>query len=209
MSNSLKEHWEKVFAAREVSKLGWYENIPAPSIQLLSKCSIRKDDSVLDVGAGATTFIDYLIEQGFKNIIAVDISETALNKLKERLGKEKASLIRWIIDDVTRPIHIQNLKDIALWHDRALLHFLLEENQRQMYLSVLKKVLRKGGYAIIATFSLQGAKMCSGLNIKNYDQSMLAEFLGEDFTLIEYFNYTYYMPSGDPRPYIYTLFQRK
>jgi cyclopropane fatty-acyl-phospholipid synthase-like methyltransferase len=188
--------------------LGWYEKIPEPSIKLLSKCHISKDESILDVGAGASTFIDYLINQGFKNVIATDISETALNKLKERLGK-KASIVRWIVDDITQPIHIRDLRDIAMWHDRAVLHFLLEEKQQQTYLSTLKKVIKKGGYVIIAVFSLNGAKKCSGLDVQNYDQNMLAKFLGEDFSLIEYFDYTYYMPSGKPRPYIYTLFQKR
>lgn len=160
------------------------------------------------MGAGVSTFIDYLIEKGFSNIIATDISKIALNKLKERLGKEKASKVRWIVDDITQPFYIQNLRDISVWHDRAVLHFLLKENQQQIYLSTLKKVIKKGGYVIIAAFSLEGAKKCSGLDVKNYDQNMLAEFLGEDFSLLEYFDYTYYMPSGEPRPYIYTLFQK-
>jgi len=209
MNISMKEHWNEIYEALDPDELTWYEEIPAPSIKLLSRCNINKDEPVLDVGAGASTFIDYLIDQGFKNIIAADISEIALNKLKERLGKEKASLVKWMVDDITQPIHIQNLRDIAVWHDRAVLHFLLEEHQQQMYLSTLKKVIKKGGYVIIAAFSLKGAKKCSGLDVKNYDQNMLAEFLGEDFSLLEYFDYTYYMPSGKPRPYVYTLFQNK
>ena len=174
----------------------------------MSKCHIKKDEFVLDVGAGTSTFIDYLIDKGFSNIIATDISEIALNKLKERLGKEKASQVRWIVDDITKPIYIQNLRDISVWHERAVLHFLLKENQQQAYLSTLKKVIKKGGYVIIAAFSLEGAKKCSGLDVKNYEQNMLAEFLGEDFSLLEYFDYTYYMPLGEPRTYIYTLFQK-
>ena len=209
MNTSIKEHWNEIYEALDPDELTWYEEIPAPSIKLLSRCNINKDEPVLDVGAGASTFIDYLIDQGFKNIIAADISEIALNKLKERLGTEKASLVRWIVDDITQPIHIQNLRDIAVWHDRAVLHFLLEEDQQQMYLSTLKKVIKKGGYVIIAAFSLKGAKKCSGLDVKNYDQDMLAKFLGEDFRLLEYFDYTYYMPSGKPRPYIYALFQKQ
>jgi ubiquinone/menaquinone biosynthesis C-methylase UbiE len=208
MNNSMKEHWNDIYTWLETDELGWYEKIPEPSIKLLSKCYIGKDETILDVGAGASTFIDYLIDQGFKNVIAADISETALNKLRERLGNEKASTVRWIVDDITRPIHIQDLKDIAVWHDRAVLHFLLEEKQQQAYLSTLKKVIKKSGYVIIAAFSLKGAKKCSGLDVKNYDQTMLTKFLGEDFSLIEYFDYTYYMPSGEPRPYIYTLFQK-
>ncbi len=208
MDSLVKEHWNKIYSSRDVDKLSWYEEVPEPSIRLLSRCHLNKDEFVLDVGAGASTFIDYLINQGFSNIIATDISEISLNKLKERLGKEKASKVRWIVDDITQPIYIQNLRDISLWHDRAVLHFLLKENQQQVYLSTLKKVIKKGGYVIIAAFSLEGAKKCSGLDVKNYDQNMLAEFLGKEFSLLEYFDYTYHMPSGEPRPYIYTLFQK-
>ncbi len=209
MNNAMKEHWDEIYDALDADELTWYEEIPEPSIKLLSQCHINKDELILDVGAGASTFVDYLIDQGFNDIIAVDISEIALNRLKERLGKEKVSLVRWIVDDITQPVHIRNLRDIAVWHDRAVLHFLLEENQQRMYLSTLKKVLKKGGYVIIAAFSLKGAKKCTGLDIKNYDQNMLAKFLGEDFRLLEYFDHTYHMPSGEPREYVYTLFQKK
>jgi len=209
MNISMKEHWNEIYEALDIDELPWQEERPEPSIKLLSKCHVNKDEPILDVGAGASTFVDYLINQGFSNIIAADISEIALNKLKERLGTEKASSLRWIVDDITQPIYIQNLRDIAVWHDRAVLHFLLEESQQQIYLSTLKKVIKKGGYVIIATFSLKGAKKCSGLDVKNYDQNMLAKFLGEDFRLLEYFDYTYYTPSGNPRPYIYALFEKK
>ena len=209
MNIQMKEHWNKIYASKEVSRLAWYEEIPTSSIKLLSHCNINKDEPILDIGSGSTTLIDYLIKQRFKNIIAVDISAIALKKLRQRLGKEKASLIKWIIDDITQPVQIQKLHDIAIWHDRALFHFLLEDSQREMYLFTLKKVVKKGGYVIIAVFSLRGAKKCSGLSIKNYDQNMLAEFLGEGFKLLEYFDYTYYMPLGDSKPYTYTLFRRE
>ena len=208
MNTSIKEHWNEIYTYLDVDELTWYEEIPEASISLLSKCHINKNESVLDVGAGESTFIDYLVNQEFKNIIAIDVSEIALNKLKERLGKEKASLVRWIVDDITQPVQISDLSDIAVWHDRAVLHFLLDEKQQHAYLSTLKKVVKKDGYVIIATFSLKGAKKCSGLDIKNYDQNMLAKFLGEDFNLLEFLDYTHYMPSGEPRPYIYTLFQK-
>jgi predicted nucleotide-binding protein (sugar kinase/HSP70/actin superfamily) len=89
-----------------------------------------------------------------------------------------------------------------------VLHFLLEEKQQKVYLSTLKKVLKNNGYVIIAVFSLKGAKKCTGLDVKNYDQDLLAKFLGEDFKLLEYFDHTYHMPSGLTRQYIYALFQR-
>ena len=189
--------------------MGWYEEMPAPSLELLSKCNANKDMTILDVGTGVSTFIDSLIEAGFTNIIATDISEIALSKLKERLGKEKATLVKWIVDDITEPVHMQNLREADIWHDRAVLHFLVKDDERNAYLSTLKRVVKQGGYVIIAAFSLKGARKCSGLDIRNYDENLLVEFLGEEFKLVEHFDYMYHMPSGEARPYIYTLFQRR
>ena len=133
----------------------------------------------------------------------------SLNKLKERLGVRKASEVKWIVDDISKPAYVYKLKNIAVWHDRAVLHFLLEKNHIQIYFSTLKKIVRNGGYVLMAAFSLKGAKKSSGLDVKNYDSNMLMENLGEEFHLIEALDYDYRMPSGDIRPYIYTLFQRQ
>lgn len=209
MSNKMKEHWDEVYESTEVKTLGWYEEKPTPCLRLLAKCDIEKYDPVLDVGAGASTFIDCLLDEKFTNIIVIDISEVALNKLKERLGIGKASKIKWIVEDITKPVYVNKLENIAVWHDKAVLHFLLEKDQIQTYFSTLKKIVRNGGYVLIAAFSLKGAKKCSGLDLKNYDSKMLIENLGEEFHLIEALDYNYKMPSGDIRPYIYTLFQRQ
>jgi len=208
MDNEMKEHWNEVYESTEVKTLGWYEDKPTLCLRLLAKCNIEKSDPVLDVGAGASTFIDCLLDEEYTNIIATDISEVALNKLKERLGVRKASKVKLIVDDIAKPAYVYKLENIALWHDRAVLHFLLEKDQIQTYFSTLKKIVRNAGYVLIAAFSLKGAKKCSGLDVKNYDSNMLIENLGEEFHLIEALDYDYTMPSGDIRPYIYTLFQR-
>ena len=202
-----REHWDDVYGLREVTQLGWYEETPEKSLELIDKCSIGKDERILDVGAGASTLIDNLVERGFQDIIAVDISQEALKKSKERLGK-KASSVGFIVDDLTRPKHLNKLRPIGLWHDRAVLHFLTEDKGRRAYLSALRHVVRAGGYVIIAAFSLEGAPKCSGLDVRRYDVNMIQEFLGNDFRLMEHFDHLYHMPSGDTRPYIYALFQR-
>jgi len=154
-----------MYSSNDTRILGWYEETPTPSIKLLSKCNISKDAAILDVGAGATTLIDFLINNGYTNITVVDISEVAIERLKERLGKEKSVLVKWIIDDLSQPEHVSQLRDVTLWHDRAVLHFLLEESWQQTYFSTLKKVVKKDGYVIISAFSIGGAKKCSGLDI--------------------------------------------
>jgi ubiquinone/menaquinone biosynthesis C-methylase UbiE len=207
-TDTMEGHWNEIYATRELEGLGWYEDDPTPCLKMLTDCCINPEDIILDVGVGASMLIDRLIEQGYQNIVAVDISAEALEKLKSRLGEEKASLVMWIVDDITQPEHLQDLREVAVWHDRALLHFLTNEDQRSAYLATLKSVVKQGGHVIIAAFSLDGAKKCSGLEIRNYNQNMLKEFLGEDFVMIDCFDYMYCQPSGDPRPYIYTLFQK-
>ena len=201
-------HWNRIYKSKAINQLGWYENRPEQCLELLSRCQLSPDDPVLDVGVGTSAFIDCLIELGYKNIYALDISEEALLGLKDRLGKDKASRVHWIVEDIVRPALLAKLTKIGLWHDRALLHFLLSPEERQIYLDTLKKVLRPNGYVIIAAFAIDGAKMCSGLNVRNYDEQILASFLGDSFRMVDHYNYTYTQPSGGKRPYIYTLFQR-
>ena len=203
-----KEHWNKVYSSNDMTNLGWYEEIPKPSLDFISECGLDKNAVILDVGSGATTLIDNLIQQGYKNIIATDISTIALEKSKTRISKENSSFVKWNVDDITNTQNLDNTLKVDLWHDRTVLHFLTEEKQQAGYLSTLKRVVKKGGYVIIAVFSLEGAKKCSGLDVVNYDHKMISEFLGNDFELIKYLDHLYINPSGGERPYVYTLFRR-
>ncbi len=208
MTPSLQEHWNQKYVSSPTTSLGWYEENPVPSLQFIEKCGVPKDSLIIDVGSGTSTLIANLVELGYQNIFAADISSVALEKAKSLLNKEQRSHTQWIVDDVANSIEIQKLEDIALWHDRAVFHFLTEAEDQKAYLSLLKKVVMRGGYVIIATFALDGASHCSGLPVQRYSVDSLASFLGDEFKLIEGMNYTYQMPSGDTRPYIYTRFQK-
>lgn len=202
------KHWNMVYSSNDMNNLGWYEEKPKPSLDLITKCGLAKNAKILDVGSGATTLIDNLIQQGYKNIIALDISKIALEKLKARLPQENKEFVQLIVDDIVEPQNLNFPLDVDLWHDRTVLHFLTDENQQAGYLATLRRIVKKGGYIIIAVFSLEGARKCSGLNVNNYDQKMISEFLGNEFELLEYFNHLYISPSGGERPYVYTLFRR-
>ena len=205
----MKEHWDKVYIKKSPEELGWYEENPEPSLQLIDKCNLSHNAVLLNVGAGATTLVDELLNIGYGNIIANDISPTAIQNLQQRLGPEKSSTVRWIVDDLTKPGELITLEKVDLWHDRAVLHFFTESGDQHTYFQLLKDLVKNGGYVVIAAFNLNGARQCSGLPVFRYDQEMLQNKLGENFTLKEAFDYTYTMPSGDLREYIYTLFQRK
>ena len=202
-----KEHWNNAYQNNVVEKLGWFEDDPVASFDLIEKCNLSKDALIFNAGAGATTLITLLLEKGYSNILVNDISSLALNKLKNSIDSN--SNVRFFVDDLTNPITLLDVKNIDLWHDRAVLHFFTSKDQQLSYFNLLKKIVREGGYVIFSEFGIDGAKKCCGLDIVNYSEKMLKDRLGEEFTLLESFNHQYNHPSnGNTRKYIYTLFKR-
>ena len=205
----MKAHWEKVYENNSVDELGWYENRPEPSLQLIENCKLSRSAAILNVGAGATTLVDELLGMGYLNIIANDISSEALKELQQRIGPAQSKMVRWLVDDLTHPVELHSLEQVDLWHDRAVLHFFQDPLEQNAYFDLLRKLVKKNGFVIIAAFNLNGAMKCSGLPVFRYDADMLQAQLGEGFVLKDAFDYTYKMPSGDLREYVYTLFQRE
>jgi len=203
-----KEHWNNAYQNNVVENLGWFEDDPVASFDLIEKCNLSKDALIFNAGAGATTLITLLLEKGYSNILVNDISSLALNKLKNSIDSN--SNVRFFVDDLTNPITLLDVKNIDLWHDRAVLHFFTSKDQQLSYFNLLKKIVREGGYVIFSEFGIDGAKKCCGLDIVNYSEKMFQDRLGDDFELLESFNHLYSHPSnGNTRKYIYTLFKRK
>lgn len=206
---SIKKHWEKVYSNADETKLGWYQKAALPSLQLIKKTDINLNELIIDVGSGASILIDELLSLNYNNIIAADISETALEISKTRLAKTQTERTNWIIDDLTCPTALLEVQDVAVWHDRAVLHFLTAEKDRNTYFNLLNSAVKNGKYVIIAAFNFDSVDKCSGLPVEKYDKNKLQEFLGQNYDLLHHFNYDYTMPSGNIRHYIYTLFQKK
>lgn len=204
---NLKEHWNRAFDKAD-NQLGWFEENPAQTMQLIESCKLEKDVRILNVGVGTTTLIDALLDAGYINLIANDLSDLALQKLKERIKKSHNYDLNCITDDLTNPIELQNIEPIDLWIDRAVLHFFLQVKEQTAYFNLIKKIVAKNGYVLIAVFALDGAEKCCGLDLKRYNVEMLQNNLGTDFKLITSFNHTFINPFGGERPYIYTLFKR-
>jgi len=204
----LEEYWQHIYKDTDVTKLGWYENESTPNLQLIEKCNVVKDAMILNVGAGSTTLIDSLLEKGYTNLIANDISSDALSRIKGRIDDKQKS-IQWIVDDLVNAKELKNLPQIDIWNDRAVLHFFVEEKDQNAYFKLLNEKVKKNGFVILAVFNLEGAKMCSGLPVKRYNAEMLQEKLGDAYLLKDSFNHIYTMPNGEDRSYVYALFQRK
>ncbi|NIM95819.1 MAG: SAM-dependent methyltransferase [Anaerolineales bacterium] len=204
-----RDHWNRIYTTQQYDKVGWYEQEPTPSLELISRCRLGPTDPMIDVGAGSTTLIDHLLGVGYKNLYVLDHSEVALDVLYSRLPRDQRKYVTVIEADILNEEWIAQVGEVSLWHDRALLHFFVDPEDREAYAASLNRVVRVGGFAIISAFSLEGADRCSGLAVHRYSLETLAELVGKNFLLEDGFDYAYRMPSGDIRPYIYALFKKK
>jgi len=202
-----KSHWNEAYSTVDSNKLGWYEADVSPTMSLIQKAGVGPNSRILNVGAGSTTLIDCLLDHGYNNLLATDISDVALEKLQARIGNLQTK-VEWIVDDLTSSTILHDIDPVDLWVDRAVLHFFTEEADQQSYFRLLRNMVHKYGYVILAEFNLSSADKCSGLPVRRYSADLLQEKLGSEFEQVTSFDYDYRMSSGDIRPYVYSLFQR-
>lgn len=179
--NSRQAHWDKIYGSKSVTDVSWYEAHPAKSLELIRATGVRPTDPIIDVGGGASLLVDELLDAGYRDLTVLDISPEVLQKLRERLGARAAS-VTFIQQDVTV---FQPARRYALWHDRAVFHFLIQPQDRERYVAVLHRSLVPIGHVIMATFGPSGPERCSGLPTMRYDANSLAAELGSDFTLAD------------------------
>lgn len=203
-SNS--KHWDAIFSNTEDSKLGWYEKESTQTLRLLDTIPILEGSTAFLPGSGTSVLIEELLSKSMK-LVLNDISVEALNQVKERLG-DKSDDIICVCQDIAQPFQ-DSIPDIDLWVDRAVLHFLTNEGDVNGYFNNLKSLVKTGGYALFAEFSKSGARKCAGLKLHRYSVEEISERLGSKFKIIEQFDHTYINPFGDPRPYVYALYQRE
>jgi len=206
-TENLGEYWCEKYTDVDYKTLGWYEKEARPSLTLIAQSNIAKNATIFNVGAGSTTLIDSLLEEGYTSLIANDISSCALNNIKNRIGRQQEK-VQFIVDNLIHPTILNQMPKVALWNDRAVLHFFTETKDQDTYFKLLKKKVIHGGFVILSEFNLEGATMCSGLPVKRYNTVMLQEKLGSEFFLLIAFDYDFTMPNGEIRKYIYTLFKR-
>ena len=181
---STKLHWEKIYSEKSPQEVSWTQEIPETSIEFFNELKLSKTSPIIDIGGGESKFVDYLLEEGYQNISVLDISENAIKRAKDRLGK-KSKNIEWIVCDIN---DFNPKKKYALWHDRAVFHFLTSNVEINRY---VENVKQNSENFIVGTFSTSGPKKCSGLEISQYDKNLLSKLFEESMTInkVEYINH--------------------
>ena len=203
-SEGRQAHWEGVYTKKGENEVSWFQESPAPSLQLIAQVGATPASAIIDIGGGASRLVDNLIEQGFEDVTVLDLSEAALEAAKARLGG-RAAQVQWIVADATV---WEPLKAYDIWHDRAAFHFLTEDRDRAAYIARLEQALKVGGYAIIATFALDGPERCSGLPVVRYDPAGLGQTLGRAFQLVDTRRQIHATPWGSEQSFQFSVFRR-
>ena len=160
---------------KDVDGVSWWQSVPGLSLGLVDDTGVDPAEPVIDVGAGWSTLADHLLERGYTDVTAIDLSRTALDTVRERVGH----LGKHLTLDVADVLDLDTGHRYALWHDRAVFHFLTEQDERDDYRASLARCLKPGGWFVIATFGPDGPTTCSGLPIVRYThEELAAEFPG-------------------------------
>ena len=203
MMYGAKEHWENIYQTKKPNEVSWHQENPKTSLNLIAEAGLGKNASIIDIGAGDSKLVDNLLDIGFRNITVLDISSMALEKAKKRLGN-KADIVKWVVSDL-REFETSDRYD--LWHDRAVLHFLTAEEDINKYAEAARRFLKPNGYLILSTFSENGPKRCSGLDIKQYSEDSVKE-LFSDFEHLRSFEEKHLTPWEASQIFIYSMFRK-
>lgn len=201
METGRRAHWERVYQTKNPTQVSWYQADPARSLALIERTGVTRTEPILDVGGGTSLLADRLVEAGHGDITVLDVAASALECVRQRLG----TAVRLIQSDI---LHFDPPRHYALWHDRAVLHFLTDPVERVAYVDVLTRALRPEGHVLLATFALDGPARCSGLSVERYDAPRMAALLGPAFRLRSAETETHLTPAGVPQHFQYGWFTR-
>jgi ubiquinone/menaquinone biosynthesis C-methylase UbiE len=199
---SRERQWDHIYRTKSITEVSWYQSEARLSVELIRRVGSAPDQPIVDVGGGASTLVDGLLGAGYRDVTVVDLASTALVRARERL-RRRAAEVKWIVADVLDlPLATGSC---AIWHDRAVFHFLTDPRDRARYVAEARRVVRRGGHVIVASFGPDAPARCSGLDVVRYSaESLHAEF-GPGFRLLESRRENHRTPTGSTQAFVYCL----
>jgi SAM-dependent methyltransferase len=206
MSKTYRQaHWENVYVTKGETGVSWFQDTPAPSLELIALTGAGRQSAIIDVGGGASRLVDSLVSRGYEDLTVLDLSTAALSAVKLRLGA-RAQAVHWLAEDATT---WEPSRRYDVWHDRAAFHFLTDAADQSAYIVRLRRALRRGGHVIIGTFAPDGPEKCSGLPVARHDAESLGQTLGAAFALVERRRHDHVTPWGTTQRFQFSTFRRR
>ena len=194
------EHWEAIYRAKAPEDVSWYRPHLERSLKFIDLAGLPRDAQIIDVGGGPSTLVDDLLDRGYSHVTVLDLSESAIGQARARLGA-RADRVTWIAGDVTRVDLPKHHYDF--WHDRAVFHFLTDEETRRQYVSRVRHALKPGGHIVVATFGPHGPDHCSGLPVSRYSPEGIHDQFGGQFAKVGGDEEVHQTPSGIEQEFVY------
>lgn len=204
--NGRAEHWEHVYRTKGPDQVSWYQAEARLSRQLIERLSPARSSAIIDIGAGASTLVDGLVDAGYSSLTVLDLSPAALQLARARLGDRGAG-VTWQAGDVLDAALPEQAFDV--WHDRAVFHFLTDADDRRRYVDQVRRAVRPGGLVIVATFAEDGPTRCSGLDVARYSPTQLHAEFGVPFALVESHRELHTTPGGATQAFTYCVCRRE
>jgi len=189
-------HWDDAYSIRGAQGVSWFQSEPAVSLELIDSLGLDPATPVVDIGGGASVLADRLLGKGYNDISVLDVSEVALNAGRRRVGDTPC--VRWLHEDL---LSWSPARRYGLWHDRAVFHFLTDEEDQGVYLEKMRSALTPGGALVLATFADDGPEHCSGLPVARYSVDQLLTRLGSRFELTASRRELHATPGGALQPF--------
>lgn len=201
-------HWQRVYTTKAIDAVSWYRPHLDRSLAFIDVLGLDHDAPIIDVGAGASTLVDDLLARGFRDLALNDIADAALAHTRTRLASTAAGArVACCVGDITALDLPQ--AHYALWHDRAVFHFLTDAAQRDAYVAQATRSVRGGGHLLVATFAVDGPERCSGLPVQRYDADALAAVFAPQFNRIDDAREQHPTPFGTTQSFQYVLLQHR
>ena len=194
-----QQHWEGVYSSKASDQVSWFQPHAESSLRLIRNCA-NQQAHIIDVGGGASTLVDGLLDAGYRHVSVLDLAESALAASRKRLG-ERAQLVQWIAADITQADLPAAHYDV--WHDRAVFHFLTDPADRARYVAQVLKSVKPGGHVIVAAFGPEGPLQCSGLDVMRYAPDALHAEFGAPFRLLGHETEIHHTPAGKEQEFVY------
>jgi SAM-dependent methyltransferase len=195
-----QSHWEKIYTEKAPDAVSWYRPHLETSLALIDQAAAGCSASVIDIGGGESTLVDDLLVRGYENITVLDISQTAIDANRKRLGKA-SERVHWLVADITKAELESSAYDV--WHDRAVFHFLTAPSDRVAYVRQVSRAVKAGGHVIVSTFGPEGPTKCSGLDVVRYDAETLHGEFGVHFRLLTSSKELHRTPFGTVQNFLY------
>lgn len=203
MQNDRQRHWDAVYEGRDDASLSWFQDEPTVSLDVIDVLGVARDNSVIDVGGGASRLVDRLLSRGFNDVSVLDVAESALGASQSRIGADRR--VTWIAADL---LSWEPGRRYDLWHDRAVFHF-FKDDDVATYREILLRATTIDSAVILATFAPEGPEFCSGLPVSRYSADDLGRVLGEDFEVIDQRSETHVTPHGVVQPFTWIAARRR